>query len=247
MNEKLDTKEVPSYSRMTGRIYDLIYSQKDYLDETLKLEEIIQARCESGGNRILEAACGTGSYKRYLSNKYIVDGFDLSLEQVEEAKRKLPNLNIYQADMVDFDTTENYDAVLCLFSSIGYLLTKDNLNEAISNFAKHTKAGGLVIVEPWLHPEKYIEGHISIDQASTDGLAVSRMSISSRDSNITNLTMHHLVGTADNIDHFVEKHSLAMFSDDDFSEAFINAGLDLHIDPVGLINRRLCIGKKPKI
>lgn len=247
MSKLVKPQAIAAYSRMTGEIYDLIYAAKDYAGQAAKLSEIIHAQSESGGNRILEVACGTGRYMQFLANDYAVDGFDLSAEQVVAAKLRLPDATIFQADMLDFDNGQRYDAVLCLFSSIGYLLTKNNLDIAIANMATHTKPGGLVIVEPWLREADIIPGHLSLEAVSNEHLWVSRMGKLTIQNGVTALDMHHMVGRSAGIEHFREVHQLALYSDEDFTDAFHKAGLEIVIDPVGLTNRRLCIGKLPRL
>lgn len=245
MSESIEPKEVQPYEHMSGALYDLIYSSKDYEGQARKLKEIIQARCESGGNSLLEAACGTGTYMKCFQDEYEVDGFDLSSGQVAAAQARLPEARIEVADMVDFDMSRTYDVVACLFSSIGYLVTKDRLDQAIQRMEQHTKSGGLVIVEPWLSAEIFKEGHVSHESAAADGTTISRIGISTREGMVTTTSLHHMVGTAQGVDHFVELNTLAMYTDEDFTDAFTKAGLSIEIDPEGLTGRRLCIGKKP--
>lgn len=245
MNESARTQEVAAYTRMSGEVYDLIYAEKDYAGQAQKVAEIIKARCESGGNLLLEAACGTGVYMQYLTPAFAVEGFDLSSGQVEAAQKRLPGARIVVADMIDFDMGQTYDAVVCLFSSIGYLKSKDNLDKAIANMAHHTKPGGVLIVEPWLGVEDFKPGHISLETSSDEKMTVARMGISSQEGNISVVDMHHMVGTENGIEHFVERNELAMYSDEEFADAFAKAGVGLEIDPEGLTDRRLCIGKKP--
>ncbi|HXY18173.1 MAG TPA: class I SAM-dependent methyltransferase [Candidatus Nitrosopolaris sp.] len=246
MAETVKPEEVASYTRMAGEIYDLIYSSKDYESQAAKVAELIKQRCKSGGDRVLEAACGTGSYMKHLRNQFSIDGFDLSAEQVATAKKKLPENHIVQADMLNFDMGQTYDAVLCLFSSIGYLKTKGNLDKAVANMARHLKPGGVVIIEPWLKPEDYIEGNISMESASSNGkLSVDRMGYSRREGNISVVDLHHMVGTERGVQHFLEVHELAMYTEDEFRDAFTEAGLTFEVDPEGLIGRGLYIGNKP--
>ena len=49
------------------------------------------------------------------------------------ARHRLPGVPLHLADMRDFDLPERFDAVTCLFSSIGYLTTDD----------QHSGRGGL--------------------------------------------------------------------------------------------------------
>lgn len=246
MSEVEKPIEIKDYTRMTGEIYDLIYSKKDYETEANQIAEIIKENCESGGNDLLEAACGTGTYMALLKDRFNVEGFDLSSQQVEGAKSKLPGVRIEVADMTDFNMDKQYDAVVCLFSSIGYVQTPERLDRAIEALGRHIKPGGVLIVEPWLSKEKFIPGHVSIESSENDNMAVSRMGVSSVEGNVSVLSMHHMVGTSEGVEHFVEEHRLGMFSDQDFTNAYESAGLDITIDPEGLTGRRgLCIGKKP--
>lgn len=245
MSETIQPQEIPAYTHMTGEIYDLLYSRKNYEREAAKVMEIIQARGESGGNDMLEAACGTGRYIQHFNQHFNVDGFDLSAEQVQEAQKKFPDNHLFQADMLTFESEKPYDVVLCLFSSIGYVQTKEGLDKAVANMAKATKPGGLVIVEPWLPAHMFKPGHVSVETEQNEDLTVSRMGVSSQEGNLSVLSMHHMVGTSQGVEHFLEVHKLAIHSDDDFTDAFTKAGLEIEIDPEGLTNRRLCIGKKP--
>ena len=246
MNNAVEPKEVASYTMMTGEIYDLIYSNKNYAAEAERIIEIINQNAKSGGNRVLEAACGTGTYMRLLRNDFDVEGFDLSKQQVEAAKRNLPNLRIKQADLIDFDMGKTYDAVLCLFSSIGYVLTIDNLQKSVKCMANHTKPGGIIIVEPWLKAEDLIPNHISMESSKNDRLSVQRMGKLYREGMLSIVSMHHMIGDSNGIQYFVENHELALFSDEDFRQAFEKAGLSFEVNENGLNGkRRICIGKKP--
>lgn len=242
MSEKIKLQETPSYTRMTGEVYDLIYAEKDYAGEATKLKELIAGQCESGGSKVLVAACGTGRHVEHLVDEYDVDGFDLSSEQVAAAKKKFSDLNIFEGDMRDFETDNTYDVVLCLFSSIGYVHTKEELDKTVANFARHTKPGGMVIVEPWMSVDQFKTGYISVQTQLNQHMSVARMGISSKEGDLSVMSMHHMVGTSEGADHFLEEHRLAMHSNQDFTDAFHKAGLEVEIDPEGLTGRRLCIG-----
>ena len=57
--------------------------------------------------------------------------------------------------MVDFDLGKQYDAVTCLFSSIGYTETVERLNRAVKQIARHLLIGGVTVIEPWFTPDQY--------------------------------------------------------------------------------------------
>jgi len=81
---------------------------------------------------ILECACGTGSITVLLTlYGYQLEAFDRSAEMVEIARRKAAGLRhtprFFTADFNNFETASAFDAVLCLYDSVNYMLTEDAL------------------------------------------------------------------------------------------------------------------------
>jgi len=121
----------------TARYYDKIYSRKDYHAEVQCLLPIIRKHLRSGGNRLLDVACGTGRHIEYLKEQFDVEGLDISQELLEIARQRNPKVLFHQADMMDFHLGHKYDVVTCLFGSIGYVKTLDNLGRAVNCMANH--------------------------------------------------------------------------------------------------------------
>ena len=57
--------------------------------------------------------------------------------------------------MTRFDLHRKFDAVVCLFSSIGYVRTVKRLERAIGCMAHHLSYGGVLIIEPWFDVETW--------------------------------------------------------------------------------------------
>jgi dTDP-3-amino-3,4,6-trideoxy-alpha-D-glucopyranose N,N-dimethyltransferase len=72
-----------------------------------------------------------------------VDGLDLDPAIVRIAQAKLPAGRVFEGDMSDFRLPGRYDAVACLFSSIGYLRTMDRVAAALRCFREHLEDGGV--------------------------------------------------------------------------------------------------------
>ena len=69
---------------------------------------------------------------------------------LEIARRRHPDVTFHQADMAHLQLGTTFDAVICMFSSIGYVKTVEGLNQTLRAFARHTVPGGVVIVDGWL-------------------------------------------------------------------------------------------------
>jgi SAM-dependent methyltransferase len=224
----------------SAELYDLIYfSFKDYASESTQLVETIR-RLHPHARSVLDVACGTGEHARRLNEQgFAVDGLDLEPAFVELAQRKLTNGSVFQRDMTSFDLPHRYDVVLCLFSSIGYVRTLDNVVRTLDTFRRHLEPGGIVIVEPWFSPDAMDHGHVSTTTARSNGLSVCRMSHTQIDGRISRLHFEYLIGRATGIERATEDHELGLFTTDEMLECFRAAGLEAQHDPVGLSNRGL--------
>ena len=226
-------------------IYDAIYSHQDYAGQAQRVHEHIQANKRSPGNRLLDVACGTGMHLEHWREDYEVAGLDISEEMLAVARERLPNVPLHAADMADFSLGTRFDAVTCLFSSIGHMLSEDLLRQAIATMAGHLEPGGVLIVEGWLTPEAWIEGHLHLDQVDLPSLKIARMSLSRSEGHVSILDMHHLVGTPEGTEYFVEALRASMFTVQQYIESFQAAGLDVEHDPEGLRGRSLYVAVKP--
>lgn len=78
-------------------------------------------------------ACGTRAYATWLDEWFAITGLDISPEMLAVARVWLPGSVFVEADMTDFDLGQEFDAVLCLFSSIGYLTSSEQLVSSLAH------------------------------------------------------------------------------------------------------------------
>jgi hypothetical protein len=158
-----------------------------------------------------------------------------------QARRQLEGVPLYDGEMSRLGTHRTYSAVICMFSTIGYAASRGELRTAIANMAARLEPGGVLVVEPWIFPDRYVEGHVGNDHIRTPDREIVRMSHSGRQDNVSVLTMHYLVGAADGIVHFSDVHMLSMFTRGEFIGAFKAARCDLDYAEPGF-GRGLFIG-----
>lgn len=232
----------------SAQYYDEIYASidKDYAAEANKVNEAIKKHKRTKGKRLLDVACGTGLHASLLNKYYQVEGLDLDPKMLAVAKKKYTRIRFHQGDMTDFDLKKQFDAVVCLFSSIGYVQTKSRLQQAIKTMNKHLLPGGVLLVEPWFTPEQWHPGRPSMTQVNKPDLKIVRMSYSGQRGTISTIEFQYLIGTPKGIEHSLETHELGLFSHEEYMQAFIGAGLDVIHDPEGIDDRGLYIGLKSK-
>jgi SAM-dependent methyltransferase len=219
--------------RHTASVYDLLYEAggKDYAAEATVLHALVQDR-SPGASSLLDVACGTGGHLVHLRRWYEVAGVDLDPGMLDEARRRLPGEQLVEADMRSFRLERKFDAVLCLFSSIGYMTSTRDLDRAVSTMVSHLRPGGVFVVDGWLRPDAWRQdAPIFVQTASDDTMTVARLSRGRRDGNKTTLEMHHLLGSPDGIEHVVDMHELTLFEPHQYEESLHNAGL-VAIEPM---------------
>jgi len=231
----------------SAKYYNAIYAStgKDYVTEAKNVCAIINQHKKSPGNALLEVACGTGSHAAVLKEYFQVEGLELDSEMLAVAQREYPNIPFHQADMIDFNLGKQFDAVTCLFSSIGYVKTKERLEKAIQSMTLHLHRGGALLLEPWFTPEQWKPGRTSALFIDQPDLKISRMNISEVEGSLSFFTFHYLIGTPQGVEYFTERHELGLFTHNEYLEAFHKTGLDVVHDSHGLDGRGLYIGLKP--
>ena len=218
----------------SARIYDLLYvgtGIKDYHAETAELRRIIEESCPEA-RTLLDVACGTGAHLAELRQWYEVEGADLSPAMLAVAGKRLPGIPLRQADMRTLDLGRSFDAVICLFSSIGYITEPNEMRPAVARLAAHVAPGGVLILDGWVRPDEWHDRfRPEPDIAQDDETLVVRLAFTRREGGITNLDMHHLVQTAEGIEYFVENHRLALTPTEAYVSAVESAGLAARVIP----------------
>ncbi|MCI0629531.1 MAG: hypothetical protein L0Y44_02625, partial [Phycisphaerales bacterium] len=156
-------------------------------------------------------------------------------------------VKLFQADMTDFTLDRPVDALLCLFSSIGYIHPEDRLRAAARCFAAALRTGGALIVEPWIAPEDFIDGRPWLNTYDSDQLKLCRMVISQREGEMSILDFHWMAARAGakEVERFVERHINWLCPRQTMLSVFNDAGFDCRLEPDGLMKGRgLIVGQK---
>ena len=172
---------------------------------------------------------------------FVVDGLDIEPAFVRIARQKHPEGRFFEADMSDFRLPQQYDVVMCLFSSIGYLKTVDRVLRAFVCFRQHLLQGGLIVVEPWFEPGVLDPQRVSRNVGNTNDICVTRTGRVELEPELSRLYFDYEISGPKGTRHASEVHELGLFTRDELMEAFRSAGLQADYDPMGLTNRGLYI------
>jgi ubiquinone/menaquinone biosynthesis C-methylase UbiE len=200
-------------------IYDQVYDWKDYARDVRAIRRIVRRAGRPASGTLLDVGCGTGRHLRLLRQAFRCTGVDRSASMLRVARRNGRGVRWIRGDLERLELREEFDVVTCLFGVIGYVRTVPRLHRAMRILARHTRPGGVLIVDPWLTPEAWLtpdgskEGRVSLLVHESKGLTIARVGVSRRRGRISTTEYGYAVGrTRGPVRLFRERHALGLFT-----------------------------------
>ena len=223
--------------------YELLHATrgKDYAREAAAVTERIRRR-RPEATTVLDVACGSGLHlAAFAAAGWDVEGVDLSEPMLAAAAARVPGVGLHAADMRTFRLDRRFDAVVCMFSAIGYMTSAHDLAVAVTNMAEHLLPGGVLVVEPWFEPDDWHDGSVFSEATKAGDLAVSRVSRSWREGDESLIEMLYALATPDRSSSFTEVHRMGLFTVEQQLEVYRAAGLAVEHETPGLTGRGLIV------
>jgi SAM-dependent methyltransferase len=136
-----------TYEAMAS-VYDLFTA---HYDDELWIGELVSALEHNGlrGERLLDVACGTGkSFLPMLDRGWEVTACDISPAMLACARAKVgETVPLSVVDMRDLPEIGKFDLVWALDDSINYLLSEDELLEALGGMGANLASRGLLLFD----------------------------------------------------------------------------------------------------
>jgi len=127
-----------------GVVYDLFIVNYDrffqFIDATIQ-------EYAHNPRSLLELACGTGNILQHFVNKYEISGIDMSASMLKQAKKKLPDVPLFEMNMANFKLNKKFDLVLCMFDSINHLLEYKDWVMTFQCVKNHLNPGGVFMFD----------------------------------------------------------------------------------------------------
>jgi SAM-dependent methyltransferase len=228
-----------------AEFYDLLYASiKDYASETGVVVRLIRDAAPHA-RTVLDVACGTGAHAQHLSGEgFAVDGVDLEPAFVAAAARRCPHGTFSVGDMTSLSIGKRYDVITCLFSAIGYAVTRERLQDTLLGMATHLNPGGVILIDPWFEPGELTDRWIGMITGEDDSTKVCRMQRTIIDGSVSRLEFEYLIGRSGGLERRSEVHTLGLFTRADIEGAFNAAGLSVEWREAALRRRGAYIGRR---
>ena len=145
--------DTPWYKTFFGEDYLHIYEPILTPERTQSdVDGIVNLLALPQGNSILDLCCGLGRHAIPLAQRgYMVTGLDLSevflREAEKEALAKGVHVDWLHADMRNIPFENEFDAVINIFTTFGYLENQDEDHQVLKQVCKALKPGGFFLLE----------------------------------------------------------------------------------------------------
>ncbi|MTV25479.1 class I SAM-dependent methyltransferase [Nitriliruptoraceae bacterium ZYF776] len=226
--------------------YDALYAAlgKDHHAEGEQLLALVTDELGRTPSTWLDVACGTGQHLAAVAEQVDeVVGVDLSAPMLDVARARLGGrVELLEADQRELDLGRRFDVVTSLFSSVGYVRDVEEFDRTIASLARHVAPGGLLVVEPWVHPDDWEDGRTQVvDVEETGGRAV-RVLTSRREGQVSVLDVAVVTAADGRLTVDREEHRMLLVDPDRELAAFERAGLTTtRVD--GPLRRGLVLGR----
>lgn len=129
--------------RHSAKYYDIIQGTRFFRKSAVFVGNILK---KFKVRTVLELGCGTGLYLAPLSKHFDIEGLDISKKMLSLA-RKTCKVKLHQKNMSNFRLKKQFDAVLCLNSSLLYLHDYRSIEKTIKNIVLHLKPKGIFLLD----------------------------------------------------------------------------------------------------
>jgi glycine/sarcosine N-methyltransferase len=178
---------LPTPSQITMQLletpmYEILSSEYDRFVDwpsrlAIELPFIIDKLQKKEARHVLDAAAGTGMHTIALAQQgYQTAGADISRGMIEQARLNAQEAGIeVRFEITGFGELEHtfgaasFDALLCLGNSLPHLLSHDELDKTLADFAATLKPGGMLLIQNrnfdavvanharWMDPQSHTE------------------------------------------------------------------------------------------
>lgn len=144
-------QEKPEYSKLAD-IYDAIMEDVDYEYWADFIDALI-LKHHPNPKTVLELACGTGSISLFLDEleSYDLMGTDKSPQMIAKAQEKNEvmrcKVDFKVMDFLDIQLDRTFDIVFCVFDSVNYLQSSDEVLQFLKQVRKVLSPKGLLIFD----------------------------------------------------------------------------------------------------
>lgn len=154
-----------------SKYYHILYKHRDHREAQHFIDALVTRLALPQGARVLDLPCGKGRHSIYLAQKgFNVTGVDLSEQSIAHAKQfETDRLRFFVHDMRVPVRVNYFDAVLNLFTSIGYFEKDSDNAKAVSAAGKALRPGGTLVID-FMNVNKVVRELVREERKTIDNI-----------------------------------------------------------------------------
>lgn len=222
---------------------DFFADQSDYEEEVALYVELLKRSSADPPRTLLHLGCGAGGHDNVFKRHFEVTGVDISPGMLAKAHAAHPEIEYHEEDMRTIRLQKEFDVVV-IPDSIDYMVTRDDLRQALRTATTHLKSGGVLLVVAKT-AEIFRDNNFAYTGESGD------VHVTLLENNYVNphrpetyeATMVFLIRQAGKLTIHNDHHVLGLFPEAVWKKLFAEAGLTLQTSDLDGLYDRFLLGE----
>lgn len=203
---------------------DFLADASEYENEVGEYINMIKSAAKKPVHTVLHLGCGAGGHDRYFKKHLKVTGVDISVGMLNKAKAVNPEIEYIEGDMRTIRLDRQFDCVV-IPDSIDYMVSLDELKQAMQTSAIHLKPGGVLLIVG--KTEETFKNNNFAYTGVKDDIHVTLLEnnyINPYVSNTYEITMVYLIRHKGKLTKYIEESVAGLFSQSTWDNALRKSG-----------------------
>ncbi len=190
---------------------DYLTSPEEYEEEVRGYISLLEQQGVKSPGTLLHLGCGGGGHDRIFRQYFSVTGVDISPGMLARACAANPDIEYLDGDMRSIRLNRRFDAVV-IPDSIDYMVTIEDLRQAINTAVTHLRTGGVLLVVG--KTEETFRNNNFVYTGERDGIHVTLFENNHRSHNnpgTYEAVLVYLIRQQEELSIRTERHELGLF------------------------------------
>lgn len=213
-----------------------------YEDEVMVYIDLIKRTAINKPRTLLHLGSGAGGYDWIFKRHFTITGVDISPGMLNKARAAHPDIEYIEGDMRNLRLNRNFD-IVAIPDSIDYMVSLDELQQAIRTAAAHLNSGGVLLVVA--KTQETFQNNNFAYTGEKDGVHITVLEnnyINPFLPNTYEATLIYLIRQQGKLTIHKDHHLLGLFSQATWEKVFKDANFSLQITSINGIYDRYILG-----